>query len=130
VLPQARMCFSPEKQRELSYKSLCVMPLKLLEHVLPWFVSKLGDDDASLFLQNMRLAGNLFASLVLHAFFYTFQYLSIILQNSIFAKTSVHEQHHHLKLHWSLFSLVGRAKLGTNPTLENIYAQRQGQQGT
>uniref|UniRef100_A0A0A9FCQ7 Uncharacterized protein n=1 Tax=Arundo donax TaxID=35708 RepID=A0A0A9FCQ7_ARUDO len=38
-------------------------------------------------------------------------------------------QHHHLKLHWSLFSLVGRAKLGTNPALENIYAYHQGSWG-
>uniref|UniRef100_A0A0E0C6D8 RING-type domain-containing protein n=1 Tax=Oryza meridionalis TaxID=40149 RepID=A0A0E0C6D8_9ORYZ len=56
VLPQARMLFSPEKQRELLYKSLCVMPLKLLERVLPWLVSKLSDEEASSFLENMRLA--------------------------------------------------------------------------
>ncbi|KAM0830804.1 hypothetical protein ACQ4PT_065971 [Festuca glaucescens] len=56
VLPQARVLFSPEKQRELLYKSLCVMPLKLLERVLPWLVSKLSDEEASYFLQNMRLA--------------------------------------------------------------------------
>ncbi|GJM93522.1 hypothetical protein PR202_ga10084 [Eleusine coracana subsp. coracana] len=58
VLPQARVLFSPEKQRELSYKSLCVMPLKLLERVLPWLVSKLSDDDATSFLHNMRLAAS------------------------------------------------------------------------
>ncbi|KAG2599902.1 hypothetical protein PVAP13_5KG488400 [Panicum virgatum] len=58
VLPQARMLFSPEKQRELSYKSLCVMPLKLLERVLPWLVSKLSDEQASSFLQNMCLAAS------------------------------------------------------------------------
>ncbi|CAO1947902.1 unnamed protein product [Urochloa humidicola] len=52
------MLFSPEKQRELSYKSLCVMPLKLLERVLPWLVSKLSDDQASSFLQNMSLAAS------------------------------------------------------------------------
>ncbi|VAH78893.1 unnamed protein product [Triticum turgidum subsp. durum] len=56
VLPQARVLFSPEKQRELLYRSLCVMPLKLLERVLPWLVSKLSDEEASSFLQNMRLA--------------------------------------------------------------------------
>ncbi|XP_052154335.1 zinc finger protein BRUTUS-like [Oryza glaberrima] len=56
VLPQARMLFSPEKQRQLLYKSLCVMPLKLLERVLPWLVSKLSDEEASSFLENMRLA--------------------------------------------------------------------------
>ncbi|KAL5228336.1 hypothetical protein ABZP36_016601 [Zizania latifolia] len=58
VLPQARMLFSPEKQRELLYKSLCVMPLKLLERVLPWLVSKLSDDEASSFLGNVRLAAS------------------------------------------------------------------------
>ncbi|AQK97607.1 Putative zinc finger protein [Zea mays] len=58
VLPQARMLFSLEKQRELSYKSLCVMPLKLLERVLPWLVSKLSDVQATSFLQNIRLAAS------------------------------------------------------------------------
>ncbi|XP_038981730.1 zinc finger protein BRUTUS-like isoform X2 [Phoenix dactylifera] len=56
VLPLARTHFSPEKQRQLLYKSLCVMPLKLLERVLPWFVSKLSDEEARCFLQNMHLA--------------------------------------------------------------------------
>ncbi|KAF8727465.1 hypothetical protein HU200_019073 [Digitaria exilis] len=56
VLPKARIKFTPEKQRELLYKSLCVMPLKLLERVLPWFVTKLNDVEAVSFLQNMRLA--------------------------------------------------------------------------
>jgi zinc finger-like protein len=57
VLPQARIKFSPEKQSELLYKSLCVMPLKLLEQVLPWFVSKLDDANEQSFLQNMFLIG-------------------------------------------------------------------------
>ncbi|XP_037425114.1 zinc finger protein BRUTUS-like [Triticum dicoccoides] len=56
VLPQARINFSPEKQRELLYRSLCVMPLKLLEQVLPWFVLKLDDANGQSFLQNMFLA--------------------------------------------------------------------------
>ncbi|KAL6848619.1 hypothetical protein ACP4OV_021202 [Aristida adscensionis] len=56
VLPKARISFSPEKQRELLYRSLCVMPLKLLERVLPWFVAKMNDTEAMSFLQNMRLA--------------------------------------------------------------------------
>uniref|UniRef100_A0ACD5TE23 Uncharacterized protein n=1 Tax=Avena sativa TaxID=4498 RepID=A0ACD5TE23_AVESA len=55
VLPQARIKFSPEKQSELLYKSLCVMPLKLLEQVLPWFASKLDDANGQSFLQNMFL---------------------------------------------------------------------------
>jgi zinc finger-like protein len=41
------------------YQSLCVMPLKLLERVLPWFVVKLNEAEAVSFLQNMRLAGSL-----------------------------------------------------------------------
>ncbi|XP_010906998.2 zinc finger protein BRUTUS isoform X1 [Elaeis guineensis] len=56
VLPLARKHFSPEKQRQLLYKSMCVMPLKLLERVFPWFVTKLSDDEARSFLQNMYLA--------------------------------------------------------------------------
>jgi hypothetical protein len=57
VLPQARIKFSPEKQSELLYKSLCVMPLKLLEQVLPWFISKLDASNGQSFLQNMFLTG-------------------------------------------------------------------------
>lgn len=67
VLPKARINFSPEKQRELLYKSLCVMPLKLLERVLPWFVKKLNDVEAVSFLQNIRLAGYLY---LLSSFFF------------------------------------------------------------
>ncbi|XP_073108593.1 zinc finger protein BRUTUS isoform X2 [Elaeis guineensis] len=59
VLPLARIHFSPEKQRQLLYKSICVMPLKLLERVLPWFISKLSDEEARSFLQNMHLAAPL-----------------------------------------------------------------------
>ncbi|RWV90134.1 hypothetical protein GW17_00047687 [Ensete ventricosum] len=57
VLPLARLRFSPEKQRKLLFKSLCVMPLKLLECVLPWFVANLSDEEARSFLRNMHLAG-------------------------------------------------------------------------
>ncbi|KAL6620645.1 hypothetical protein ACP70R_035784 [Stipagrostis hirtigluma subsp. patula] len=56
VLPKARTSFSLEKQRELLYRSICVMPLKLLERVIPWFVAKMNDTEAASFLQNMRLA--------------------------------------------------------------------------
>ncbi|KAF3339714.1 RING finger protein C2F3.16 [Carex littledalei] len=58
ILPLARMHFSLEKQRELLFKSLCVMPLKLLEQVLPWLVSKLSNEEARSFLQNMHLAAS------------------------------------------------------------------------
>ncbi|RRT45606.1 hypothetical protein B296_00048262, partial [Ensete ventricosum] len=57
VLPLVRMHFSPEKQRKLLFRGLCVMPLKLLERVLPWFVANLSDEEANSFLQNMHLAG-------------------------------------------------------------------------
>ncbi|KAK1325947.1 hypothetical protein QJS10_CPA01g01509 [Acorus calamus] len=58
VLPLARAHFSPEKQRQLLYQSLCVMPLKLIERVLPWFVSSLSEEEARSFLQNIRLSAS------------------------------------------------------------------------
>ncbi|KAK1269905.1 hypothetical protein QJS04_geneDACA018521 [Acorus gramineus] len=58
VLPLARAHFSPEKQRQLLYQSMCVMPLKLIERVLPWFVSSLSEEEARSFLQNIRLAAS------------------------------------------------------------------------
>lgn len=56
VLPPARRHFSPKRQRELLYQSLCVMPLKLIECVLPWLVGSLTEEEARSFLQNMHLA--------------------------------------------------------------------------
>ncbi|KAL6571060.1 hypothetical protein OROGR_000610 [Orobanche gracilis] len=56
VLPLARKLFSPERQRELLYQSLCVMPLRLIECVLPWLVGSLSDEEAQRFLYNMHLA--------------------------------------------------------------------------
>ncbi|KAK9105795.1 hypothetical protein Scep_022639 [Stephania cephalantha] len=56
VLPLVRKHFSFQKQRELLYKSLCVMPLKLVERVLPWLVGLLTEEEAKLFLQNMHSA--------------------------------------------------------------------------
>nr|DAD47569.1 TPA_asm: hypothetical protein HUJ06_017506 [Nelumbo nucifera] len=56
VLPLARKHFSPKRQRELLYQSLCVMPLKLVERVLPWLVRSLSDEEAKSFLRNMHLA--------------------------------------------------------------------------
>ncbi|XP_047306955.1 zinc finger protein BRUTUS-like [Impatiens glandulifera] len=56
VLPLARKHFSPARQRELLYQSLCVMPLRLIECVLPWLVASLGKEEARLFLRNMHLA--------------------------------------------------------------------------
>ncbi|KAJ8630700.1 hypothetical protein MRB53_024023 [Persea americana] len=56
VLPLAREHFSYRKQRELLYESLCLMPLKLVERVLPWLVGSLSEEAAKSFLQNMHLA--------------------------------------------------------------------------
>ncbi|KAI7985232.1 Zinc finger protein BRUTUS [Camellia lanceoleosa] len=56
VLPLARKHFGFKRQRELLYQSLCVMPLKLIERVLPWLVGSLTEDEATDFLRNMYLA--------------------------------------------------------------------------
>ncbi|KAH6815017.1 zinc finger protein-like protein [Perilla frutescens var. frutescens] len=56
VLPLARKHFSPERQRELLYQSLCVMPLRLIECVLPWLVGSLSEEEARCFLCNMHMA--------------------------------------------------------------------------
>ncbi|XP_062158173.1 zinc finger protein BRUTUS [Alnus glutinosa] len=56
VLPLARKHFSFKRQRELLYQSLCVMPLKLIERILPWLVGSLTEDEARKFLENMQLA--------------------------------------------------------------------------
>ncbi|TXG69792.1 hypothetical protein EZV62_004727 [Acer yangbiense] len=57
VLPLARKHFGPKRKRELLYESLCVMPLKLIECVLPWLVASLSEEEARSFLQNMHMAG-------------------------------------------------------------------------
>ncbi|KAG4388479.1 hypothetical protein JHK82_025504 [Glycine max] len=56
VLPLARKHFSFKRQRELLYQSLCMMPLKLIERVLPWLIRSLTEDEAQMFLKNMQLA--------------------------------------------------------------------------
>ncbi|GKV23570.1 hypothetical protein SLEP1_g33279 [Rubroshorea leprosula] len=56
VLPLALKHFSFERQRELLYQSFCVMPLRLIERVLPWLIGSLTDDEARNFLKNMQLA--------------------------------------------------------------------------
>ncbi|KAI7997314.1 Zinc finger protein BRUTUS [Camellia lanceoleosa] len=56
VLPLARKHFSPKRQRELLYQSLCVMPLRLIECVLPWLVGSLSEEEARSFLHNMQMA--------------------------------------------------------------------------
>ncbi|XP_065860744.1 zinc finger protein BRUTUS isoform X2 [Euphorbia lathyris] len=56
VLPLAQKHFSFKRQQELLYQSLCVMPLKLIERVLPWLVGSLTEDEAKKFLKNMQSA--------------------------------------------------------------------------
>ncbi|KAL8463317.1 hypothetical protein ACS0TY_033323 [Phlomoides rotata] len=56
VLPLARKHFSPERQRELLYQSLCVMPLRLIECVLPWLVGSMSEEEARCFLYNLHMA--------------------------------------------------------------------------
>ncbi|MFQ6632720.1 hypothetical protein Gotur_012013 [Gossypium turneri] len=56
VLPIAKKNFSFKRQRELLYQSLCVMPLRVIERVLPWLVGSLTDHEARNFLKNMQLA--------------------------------------------------------------------------
>ncbi|CAI9096158.1 OLC1v1032241C1 [Oldenlandia corymbosa var. corymbosa] len=57
VLPLLRKNFSHELQRKLLYQSLCVMPLRVIESVLPWLVGSLTEEEARSFLQNMQMAG-------------------------------------------------------------------------
>ncbi|KAE8694214.1 Zinc finger protein-related isoform 2 [Hibiscus syriacus] len=56
VLPIARKNFSFKRQRELLYQSLCVMPLRMIERVLPWLVGSLTDNEARNFLKNIQFA--------------------------------------------------------------------------
>ncbi|KAG2411057.1 Zinc finger protein [Vigna angularis] len=56
VLPLARKHFSFRRQCELLYQSLCMMPLKLIERVLPWLVGSFTEDEAKMFQRNMQLA--------------------------------------------------------------------------
>ncbi|KAK4804888.1 hypothetical protein SAY86_004705 [Trapa natans] len=56
VLPLARKHFSYKRQQELLYQSMCIMPLKLIERVLPWLVGSLGKIEARNFIRNMHLA--------------------------------------------------------------------------
>ncbi|XP_050386349.1 zinc finger protein BRUTUS-like isoform X2 [Argentina anserina] len=56
VLPLVRKHLSINRQQELLHQSLCVMPLKLIEHVLPWLVKSLTANEAQTFVKNMQLA--------------------------------------------------------------------------
>jgi zinc finger-like protein len=48
-----------EEQHALLYQRLRVMPLRLLEQVLPWLVAVLSEEEAKEMLRNMRLAGSM-----------------------------------------------------------------------
>jgi len=37
-----------------------MMPLKLIERVLPWLIRSLTEDEAQMFLKNMQLAGSVY----------------------------------------------------------------------
>ncbi|XP_010534220.1 PREDICTED: uncharacterized protein LOC104809834 isoform X1 [Tarenaya hassleriana] len=54
VLPLARKNFSFKRQQELLYQSLCIMPLRLTERVLPWLAASLTEDEAKIFLKNLQ----------------------------------------------------------------------------
>ncbi|RYR67811.1 hypothetical protein Ahy_A03g014244 isoform A [Arachis hypogaea] len=56
VLPLARKHFSFKRQCELLYQSLCMMPLKLIERVIPWLIGSLTAEETKMFLRNMQLA--------------------------------------------------------------------------
>ncbi|KAK4843002.1 hypothetical protein QYF36_002606 [Acer negundo] len=56
VLPLAQKHLSFKRQQEILYQSLCVMPLKLIERVLPWLMGSLTEHEARSFLKNMQSA--------------------------------------------------------------------------
>lgn len=57
VLPLARKNFSFKRQQEILYQSLCIMPLRLIERVLPWLTASLTEDEAKNFLKNLQAGG-------------------------------------------------------------------------
>lgn len=70
VLPLVREHLSITRQQELLHQSLCVMPLKLIERVLPWLVKSLTANEAKNFVSNMQLTGSiLFPSI--HKYYFT-----------------------------------------------------------
>ncbi|KAF8062684.1 zinc finger protein BRUTUS-like [Scenedesmus sp. PABB004] len=55
VLPLLAARLGPDAQRGMVWHTLRAMPLRLLERVLPWLLSKLSDEDAEGMLSNLRL---------------------------------------------------------------------------
>ena len=113
VLPLARKHFGPKRQRELLYQSLCVMPLKLIECVLPWLVASLSEEEARSFLQNMHMAG-LVLTLPLILCYYLLELFSM-LHSFQFGFISNFQSYvmqlQHQIPHWLHFFLVGHAKV-------------------
>ncbi|XP_060675932.1 zinc finger protein BRUTUS isoform X2 [Ziziphus jujuba] len=56
VLPLSRKLFDAKRQLELLYQSFCLMPLKLIERVLPWLVRTLNHEQSLKMLNNLKLA--------------------------------------------------------------------------
>lgn len=55
VLPLLAAALAPEQQRAMVWHTLRAMPLRLLERVLPWLLSKLSAEDAEGMMTNLRL---------------------------------------------------------------------------
>jgi hypothetical protein len=73
VLPLARQHCSFQEQQALLYHSLHMMPLKVLEKVLPWFTSFLNEDEAKYMLCTIQQAGKW----ILCSFFSSFIYRAL-----------------------------------------------------
>ncbi|CAI5534729.1 unnamed protein product, partial [Closterium sp. Naga37s-1] len=56
VFPLLRQHCSLDEQRQLVYRCLLVMPLRLLERVLPWVMTFVTKEEASEIVENMKLA--------------------------------------------------------------------------
>ncbi|KAI5083971.1 hypothetical protein GOP47_0000140 [Adiantum capillus-veneris] len=57
VFPLVQKFFSIQEQQTLFFESLRMLPLKVLEKVLPWFASILSDKDLKDMLQNIKHGG-------------------------------------------------------------------------
>ncbi|CAI5481068.1 unnamed protein product [Closterium sp. Yama58-4] len=56
VFPLLRQHCSLDEQRQLVYRCLLVMPLRLLERVLPWVMTFVTKEEATEIVENMKLA--------------------------------------------------------------------------
>jgi zinc finger-like protein len=62
-----------EEQQFFVYQSLCVMPLKLLERVLPWLATSLQEEEAKAMFENIRLAGLIYVPFQYFFFGFVFE---------------------------------------------------------